>query len=776
MNRITLNQRIDAAGKRLKSILQRASAEAEPRGPVAEILGEVPAVLEELRTAAEEARRQDPDSVEELVRTLEQERDILQTIMENTHAHLAYLDPQFNFVRVNSAYAQGSGYRKNELIGRNHFELFPHAENQAIFEQVRETGRSVTFRARPFQFPGQPELGITYPCKGKRSGTCQYEGMPDRPRLSAVDAVGSGTYWDWGLVPVKDGYGQVQGLVLSLLDVTERERTQKALRRYADRLRVLRQTDQAILAARSVEEIAEAALPYLRDLVSCRRASVALFDLEADEMRMLAVCADGETRLSKGWSGPLERTQVTEAFGQGQIHMVEDVQALSPASPLLDALQAEGVRAYASVPLIVRGKPIGSLNLGMDVPGDLTPEQIDIAREMADQLAIGIQQARLCEQVQRHAVELERLVARRTATLRVSEARFRAIFEDADIGIATVDREGRLMESNPALQRMLGYGGAELRGMALAEFIHPHDAEVEANLDMYRELMAGERDHFRIETRFVRKDGQVIWGNLIVSPARRAEGKSRFAIAMVEDVTDRKEAQAALIQSEMLAVTGRLAASLAHEINNPLQSVIGCLDLARESLIGGEEEDADQLLQIATEELERAAGIVARMRDLNRRSNPEEREPTDVNALLEQVLTLTKKQCEKYRVAVNWTPADNLPLLQLVPDRVQQVFLNLVLNAVDAMPDGGRLEVSTSRTGDPDGIRASFADTGRGIAPDAVPHIFDAFYTTKPEGMGLGLYVTRNIVEEHGGHIDVETQPGAGATFTIWLPAQTGRG
>jgi len=183
----------------------------------------------------------------------------------------------------------------------------------------------------------------------------------------------------------------------------------------------------------------------------------------------------------------------------------------------------------------------------------------------------------------------------------------------------------------------------------------------------------------------------------------------------VEDITEQKQIQQALIQSEKLAVTGRLAASLAHEINNPLQSVIGCLGLAEESLAEGE--DAGEFLQIATEELERAAGIVTQLRDLTRPSKPEERNPTDVNALLEQVLMLTKKQCQKYQVEVNWEAADDLPPLMLVPDRMRQVFLNLVLNAVEAMPEGGRLQVGTIRTSDPAGICVSFADSGRGIGP-----------------------------------------------------------
>ena len=132
---------------------------------------------------------------------------------------------------------------------------------------------------------------------------------------------------------------------------------------------------------------------------------------------------------------------------------------------------------------------------------------------------------------------------------------------------------------------------------------------------------------------------------------------------------------------------------------------------------------------------------------------------------------LTRKQCQERGVEVEWRPAGDLPALKLVPDRMQQVFLNLLLNALDAMPDGGRLRVSTGCAGEQAQVWIAFADTGRGIAPDALPHIFDPFYTTKSEGLGLGLYITRNIVEEHGGRIEVESLLGEGTTFTVWLPA-----
>jgi PAS domain S-box-containing protein len=392
---------------------------------------------------------------------------------------------------------------------------------------------------------------------------------------------------------------------------------------------------------------------------------------------------------------------------------------------------------------------------------------MDVVREMAAELAIGIQQMRLNDQVQRHAQELEDVVVRRTAALRASEARLRTIFEGAAIGIALADMEGRVLETNPALEKMLGYSPQGLVGKTFTEFTFPDDARVD--MELFREMMAGKRDEYKLEKRYVRKDGQVIWGNLTVSLVRGGSGAALYAVGMVEDVTERKQIQEALLNAEKLAVAGRMGASLAHEINNPLQSVIGCLGLAEKSLPEGA--DAGRYLGVARQELRRAARIVSQLRDMSRPSEEAKREEIDLNALVDEVLVLSRKQAQERGVEVTWEPAEALPSIQAAPDRLRQVFLNLALNALDAMPEGGALRVSTVRSESPAGVRVAFADMGIGMTSDALSRLFDPFYTTKSQGLGLGLYISHNIVEEHGGHIDVASRIGEGTTFTVWLPA-----
>jgi PAS domain S-box-containing protein len=452
----------------------------------------------------------------------------------------------------------------------------------------------------------------------------------------------------------------------------------------------------------------------------------------------------------------------------GRPFVVEDVTAL-PETGLVTVLRDDGVRSIVSLPLTVQGKLTGSLNLGRKEGGEFSSEDLDVLGDVADQVAIGIHQAELHEQVRRHAEDLEEQVAARTAQLRESEARFRAIFEQSALGIALLDSRGRVLAGNPALQEMLGLSREDLVGELFARFAHP-DEEISSDVRIYREIATGDRDHHRVESRYIGADGEVRWANMVLSLVRGPRREPMFVIAMVEDITERKQAQAALVQSEKLATTGRLAASLAHEINNPLQSVIGCLGLAEESLTEGDDEDLDQYIEMGMEELRRAARIVSRLRDVGRPATSDEGTATDLNELIERVLTLTRSQVKDGQIEVVRRMADELPKPKVVPDRLQQVVLNLVLNAVEAMSGGGSLELATWYDEGRDEVCLAVSDSGVGISPDLQPHIFDPFFSTKEDGTGLGLFVSQNILQEYGGWIEVESKMGEGSTFTMHLP------
>ena len=395
----------------------------------------------------------------------------------------------------------------------------------------------------------------------------------------------------------------------------------------------------------------------------------------------------------------------------------------------------------------------------------LTAGQVDAVVDPISGVPILLRQAQA--ELRRAHEEL----AARTAELEASEARFRAVFEQSAVGIAILDRQGRMMGSNPALQEMLGRTNEVLCGSAFADFAHP-DEEVEAEAAIYRRMAAGELDRHRTELRYVRRDGRIGWANVVLSLVRDAESAPRFIVAIVEDITERKKAQQALIQSEKLATTGRLAVSLAHEINNPLQTVIGCLGLAKETLEGSDgASELETYVAIARDELKRAARIVTRLRDVSQPADTERGEPADVNELVDQVLRVSRENLRDRQIEIVRHLAPELPRPILIPDRIKQVFLNLILNASDAMVDGGQLLVRTGYDERNDEVIVEFVDQGAGIPEGMMDRLFDPFFSTKTEGSGLGLFVSQNIVQEQGGRIEVESTLGEGATFTVVLTA-----
>jgi PAS domain S-box-containing protein len=389
--------------------------------------------------------------------------------------------------------------------------------------------------------------------------------------------------------------------------------------------------------------------------------------------------------------------------------------------------------------------------------------------------------------------ELEAEHAQTEESLRRSEERYRTVAEFTYDWEYWISPDGTFIYVSPSCERITGHPATEfVSDPGLLERItHPEDRAT-VSRHAREELDTGEVGP--IDFRIITRSGEVRWINHVCQTVYGEDGNWLGRRASNREITERvraenalrdhmerldgiveertqelRDAQDQLVREEKLAITGRLAASLAHEIGNPLQSAIGCIGLAEETLPEGAE--AVRFLRVGRQELRRAADILERLRDLQRRSDPEEEELIDVNELLERVLTLSTKLCEERHVEVEWIPAPRLPDLCLVPDRIEQVFLNLVLNAVDAMPEGGQLRVSTVQTREDGETRVSFTDSGVGISPEVVPHIFDPFYTTKSKGLGLGLYISQSIVEEHGGCIDVDTAVGEGTTFIVRLPA-----
>jgi signal transduction histidine kinase len=246
-----------------------------------------------------------------------------------------------------------------------------------------------------------------------------------------------------------------------------------------------------------------------------------------------------------------------------------------------------------------------------------------------------------------------------------------------------------------------------------------------------------------------------------------------LSIRLEERTEELQQTHAQLRHAEKLAAIGRLSASIAHEFNNPLQGVMNILKgVARRSAQGQEDE---QMLTMALNECVRMRDLIRNLQDFHRPTSGK-RTAVDIHTTLESILALSNKELKNRKISVVKKFADELPKISGVADQLKQVFLNLLSNAADACRSGGTITLQTKQE---DGnIRITVQDTGTGIAPEDQEHIFEPFFSTKPEvkGTGLGLPVSYGIVKDHGGTIIFASEPGKGATFSVILPIQRGAG
>jgi signal transduction histidine kinase len=273
----------------------------------------------------------------------------------------------------------------------------------------------------------------------------------------------------------------------------------------------------------------------------------------------------------------------------------------------------------------------------------------------------------------------------------------------------------------------------------------------------------------RLDGEFTGEDSELL--NSMAATVAIALENARLYTELADFARELEKSRDQLLRAEKLAATGKLAASLAHEINNPLQAIQNCLHLVlrKPSL---DQTKRQQYLSMAQEEVRRLIDLVQRMLDFYRPSK-EGAGPVQINDVLDDVLSLAAKRLQQARIAVHRDTATPLPPVHGVNNLLKQVFLNIIINASDAMPDGGDLYVDTDWDETRGQVVVSFTDTGEGIPVSELAKIFDPFYTTKAKGTGLGLSVSHRIVESHGGRIDVKSEVQEGSTFTVRLPTST---
>lgn len=411
------------------------------------------------------------------------------------------------------------------------------------------------------------------------------------------------------------------------------------------------------------------------------------------------------------------------------------------------------------VPCVVRGRMIAVIGLGRTKDGALlSSEDLEILRTISGYIAVAIENSLLYQEQEQKAKEL--------AILKEFNE---SIVESVSVGILTVNEEGIATHCNSAFEQMFATSRSKISGKRVEEIFDENlFANVSSLLGELKWTLQETVRAYKINAKT--HDGRSLVLNVSIAPLRSTSGSQKGSIIVLEDVTFRVQLEQQLQQSEKLSSIGLLAAGIAHEVNTPLAGISSYTQMLLQMV--PQDDSKKVILEKIQKQVERAANIISNLLNFARTGNGKsEFSKIEINRILEDTLQLLEPQIRKSRVEVSRNYAEELPQMVGSASKLQQVFTNLILNAIDAMPSGGKISLKTYSSGRK--IVIEISDTGIGIEEKNLSKIYDPFFTTKPigSGTGLGLAVAYGIIQEHSGKIEVFSQVGRGTTFKIEFPA-----
>jgi PAS domain S-box-containing protein len=688
-------------------------------------------------------------------------------LFETSRDFIFMADTDGRLLAANAAAESRLGYSANELAaGRLQSLCYDIRDWEPMRKEILERGYLENYEIR-----------------GRRK-----DGLP-------IDALVSATL-------IRDEADRVIGYQGTVKDITVRKRTELTMERQMERLRALHTIEQAITSSMNLETVLNL---LTKEIVG---------QLHMDATAVYLVDEDGQTvsfAAGRGFrTGALRFTDLK--FGDGlagraaqtrtivQIPNLSDIQE-DPSLAL--SIAAEGLIAYFGIPLIVKGRLGGILEIFRRSRFEMDPDWPAFLETLAGQAAIAIDNARLMALTRTNLTETETLY-RINQELAASAdppqmmqdvvTLLQEAFEYFYVQIYIRDPEtGDFVvraDSGKIGQRILDQGCHVPPGEGIIGYV------AETGLPFFtndvEEVAFRTQDPLLPDTKSqlvvpIRTGGQLL-GILDIHQVPPAV-LSRHDVQRIGAVADQlalalhkaqlyadlqnalrqeQETHARLIHSEKLAVTGRLLASVSHELNNPIQAIQNALFLLKDEKTISKQAREDLGLVLA--ETERMAALLDRLRTTYQPVRKEDFRPVQVNDIIRDVRALFDTQLRHARITFTFEADPALPTVLGLSDQLRQVILNLFLNAEDAMPGGGRMAVSTKSLPEAGEIRISVSDTGSGIDPAILPRIFEPFQSGKEKGTGLGLAICQEIIANHNGRIQPENRLDGGAAFHIWLP------
>ncbi|MFO0793120.1 MAG: PAS domain S-box protein [Candidatus Brocadiaceae bacterium] len=653
--------------------------------------------------------------VEERTRKLRVSEEKYRRLFESSKDVVFFCDTECQFVEINQAGVDLFGYElKNDILKLNLIRnlFFNPDEGKMVKDTVCKNGF-----IKDYEVELKNKRGHRVPClmtanlrRDERNNIIGYEGI--------------------------------------IIDLTERKRIEQEKD-------ILNNINKILASSLDLREVYKSLSAELNKVIDFDRMSITLLDEKRDEFIIFAVSKDyPASKLEEGLHYPKYGTLAGKVVENGEVYMVNDTsRGTFSTDPIL---LKEGIKSRLSYPLICKGEIIGSLNFGSKNVHNYSENHVDIVNKIAPQLAIAIDNTRLFDKI------------------RESEEKYRNLVEDIEDVIFRLDKSGRYLFLNGALMNVAGYAPQEFydNSSLAMEMIHKDDEHLVR--DTIKKVIEGELKVSKdLEYRIYCKNGEELWVSQNTYPIKNKKGNVIGIEGIIRDITDSKRIEEQIRRSERLASVGELAASIAHEIRNPLGAISNSVCMLKRDLTL--KDDDEKLLGMVAEETERLNNIITNFLTF---AHPSAYHfvRSDITEIIDETLFLLEQDVRFNReIKVNKVYAHDIPRVYLDRDWIRKVFWNLLVNSIDAMPEGGKIFIRVRKPmrDNKDEIEVLIADTGMGIPPGIIKKIFEPFFTTKKsKGTGLGLSIVHRIIDNHGGVIDVKSKPNKWTAFTIRLPVR----
>ena len=797
-----LEMRVEARTSELRSVNQQLQQEIIERKQAEEALRQTHDELEQRvaeRTA--ELSRSNARLQAEIIErqraevALRESEELYRTLVKASPEAIAVTDMAGCFTYVSQRTLELHGYQDaNEIIGRYGLELVAPEDQTTMIENTQ----------RSFEQDFLRDLEIKLL---QKDGT-QFIG-------------------EVNLAFIKNTDGSPKGVITTTRDITRRKQLE-------ERLAAIYQLGQELNLLRDEPSIIRRVLETTANVLKFDTAGCGLVDKIAKQLKYQYCLVGGERYEIEKSLSLTENGQPNIGVAvvhRGQPINLPDTTQEARYLPFSGDLPG---RSALCVPMRVRGSIIGVLNAESLKPNYFTPADQQLLQTLADQAAVALENARMYDKMQRWVEELTTLhQISQTVSATMDLQQRLDILTNYTTQLLNVEAVTLVLRDpdDDHLQLVTGSGagtdfvkGKRMSvGQGIIGWVVEHgEPAVVPDVSKDERFFAGFDQESGFTTHSIlcvplRTRGQVIGAieainkrnapfdqddlrflSLLAGQSAASIENARLYQNLQNQMKALQAAQAQLILSERMAALGRLVASIAHEINNPLQAIQGFLNLLDEELSSRRrQEKIDYYLNITQSEIERISTIIGRMRDFYRpagpgqksqpgtlddyyRSIPADLHPVDIHTILDTVLQLTNKKLQQTRIKVERDWEKTLPLIQANSDHLKQVFLNLILNTIDAtQTQGGNLRIRTAldeaslHGNRPQPVvRVEFSDTGIGISPEVLPRLFDPLFSTKGHGSGFGLFTSYHIIEAHQGQITATSQEGQGTTFTILLPLE----